>query len=1334
MATGSEAAGRHDPAKTLSRALRLAQGAWLSVRHWVRAQRADQAKLRETELRFRNLVEGSLQGFAIVRHDRAVFCNRACAQILGFRDPEEVTALPSMRALLPPHERERLNAYVQERLAGRAAPVHFEFQVHRRDGRLIWLDTVTTLVTWQGEPAFQSAIFDITERKETEAELRESKNLLQTAIDSIPHDIFVKDRRGRMVTVNRRFQATFQRKAEEMLGRQFAHPGPETEQQEIVESDRRVLEQGEAMDYVQARTLPSGKIRQFRVIKTPLRDAEGHVTGLVGIAEDITERKRAEQQLRESQALLQAMVNTIPHMLYVKDADGRYLMVNRSYCRILDIEPEDIVGKAMPELEFYSPEMRRIYWEQDQKVLASGEPVRNAETHFTLANGETRYYLTHKNGLRDEKGRIIGLVGITEDITAQKAAQLQLEQSEKRLRESERLLKTVFDTVPLRLFVKDSQGRYVIVNQAMADHHGVAPQDFVGRDATSFVHFTPESMELVRASDRRVFSTGQRAEIPETPFLAADGTPGVDRVIKMPVRDDTGAVRLLVGIAEDITGRKRAEDELRASQHLLQTVFDALPYGAFIKDTESRYLSVNRSFCETWGIKPSEIVGKRVVSEELRPPEDTEIALESDRIVLESGKPFDFTPVQNVPGAGRRLIRVRKTPLRNEGGAIVGLVGAIEDMTERNRAEEELRANQRLLRTLIDALPLGVTVKDTQGRFQLANKAVQRVFGIPMAKALGRTARDVPSRNAAITDVMEAADRQVIREGEMVEIPDLLTSREGEPARWDRVIKLPLRNEADAIVGVVSVSEDITARKRAEDELRANQRLLRTLIDALPLGVSVKDTQGRFQLVNKAVETLIGLPAADLLGGTVRDMPGRISAIADEMEAADRQVISRGEMVELSEVRTSPDGTPEHWERLFKVPLRDEAGAIVGLVTVAEDITARRHAEEERLNLERRVLQAQKLESLGVLAGGVAHDFNNLLTSVLGNAELVLADLPAGHPARASMEDIKAASQRAAALTGQMLDYAGKGRAAAQTLNLNEVLKEIGHLLRVPISKKVDIQYRLAEQPPGMTGDAAQVQQVAMNLITNAAEAIGDAPGTITITTGTVAMTRDMLAQCDLEEAPPPGDFVFLEVTDTGGGMTAEVKARMFEPFFTTKFTGRGLGLAALLGIVRRHGGTIQIHTGVGQGTRFRVLFPATALQGGSASKQPPQGPVWQGSGQILIVDDESMVRSVLQRQLHALGFHALLAENGQQALDLIARHDQRISAVLLDMTMPVLNGLETLQRMRELGCEAPVILCSGYDTAETLAGNLGPCPTAVLQKPVRLETLRDTLRKILQA
>lgn len=408
--------------------------------------------------------------------------------------------------------------------------------------------------------------------------------------------------------------------------------------------------------------------------------------------------------------------------------------------------------------------------------------------------------------------------------------------------------------------------------------------------------------------------------------------------------------------------------------------------------------------------------------------------------------------------------------------------------------------------------------------------------------------------------------------------------------------------------------------------------------------------------------------------------------------------------------------------------------------TIFTDITERKRQEKDRRHLEAKMLHLQKLESLGNLAGGIAHDFNNLLMTTLGNVDLALSDLPPTLPSvRENLTEIRQATMRAAELCKQMLAYSGRSRLVIRNLNLTDLVKEMAHMIERSASGKVTLRYACADGLPMVKADATQMRQIIMNLVVNASEAIGELDGTVNITTGVMHCDRSYLQEMYLDDDLREGAYAYLEVADTGCGMTPEVKARVFDPFFSTKFTGRGLGLAAVFGIVRGHKGAIRVQSELGRGSAFRILLPVAESDAGVSLENCPCSATWRGSGTILLADDEESVRTVVRRMLERLGYSVVCATHGQEAVRLYQERldqpdtAQRIHAVLLDLTMPHMDGGEAFRELQKMDPNVKVIMASGYSQQDVTQRFTGKGLAGFIQKPYTFNALIEAVRKLSQ-
>jgi PAS domain S-box-containing protein len=483
-----------------------------------------------------------------------------------------------------------------------------------------------------------------------------------------------------------------------------------------------------------------------------------------------------------------------------------------------------------------------------------------------------------------------------------------------------------------------------------------------------------------------------------------------------------------------------------------------------------------------------------------------------------------------------------------------------------------------------------------------------------------------------------------------------------------------------------------------------------------------KTLDGVIRTWNPAAERIYGYTAAEAVGKSMTMLlpPDRPNEESDILKR-----IGRGERVEHFEtVRVRKDGRRIHVSLTIS-PVHDATGAVVGASHIARDTT-------ERTQFEQQLRQTAKLESLGVLAGGVAHDFNNLLTGIMGNASLVFETMSAHNPNRALLKEVLTASESAANLTRQLLAYAGKGRFVVQLIDMSAMIAEISNLIRTSIPKSVQLNLQLAQDLPPIEGDIAQMQQIVMNLVINAAEAIGANPGTILIQTGVQLVDEQYLATlADPSLLLPSGEYVMMEVHDNGCGMSEETRAKIFDPFFTTKFTGRGLGLSAVQGIVHGHRGALKVYSKPGEGSTFKLLLPA-AKRADKDSGKPQAAEDLHGSGLVLVVDDEPMVRNIAKATLERHGYTVMLAEHGQEAVDIFRKIGTDVQLVLVDLTMPVMGGEETVRRLKAMNGSVRILLSSGFNEVEAVQRFTGKGLAGFIQKPYTAAALAKKVKMAL--
>ncbi len=816
-------------------------------------------------------------------------------------------------------------------------------------------------------------------------------------------------------------------------------------------------------------------------------------------------------------------------------------------------------------------------------------------------------------------------------------------------------------------------------------------------------------------------------------------------------RDEEGRLTEISGIWMDIDDLKAAEEELASSEHRFRTFTDLSPVAIMIhRGGVWRY--VNRAASRMTGYRESELIGSPFW--QIVHPADREMVKIRGMARSRGGHPPSSYQVRIVTRDGStRWADLRAQALEPEQGETPILVSA-QDITGRKRVElsrevlleiarkahalESVQdlypAIQKALGSLFDTTNMLIVLHD-RGEDMLTMAYASDEKDIYTSFPAGKTLTAYVIRTDKPILVDSSDMNEMVRKGliEIIGTPSRIWM--AAPLRAMGVTKGaivvqsyedPKAYDRDDLEVLTFVADQIGLfidRARMVESLRESEELFRAVFETARDSIFVKDDRLRYIRVNHAMEELFGLSRKDILGRTESELFGpEVGGLSEESDAR----VLQGQVVE--ELPEKPVRGVSHVFHTVKVPLRSASGRITGLCGIARDITDRRRAEEERKRLEQQVLEAQKMESLGIMAGGIAHDFNNILVAILGNAEMALESGGIARPAADRLEKIRNAALRASQLARQMLAYAGRASFQVEVLDLSSLVRELFDIMRASIPRRIEIECQVPPHPVFVQGDAVQIRQVAMNLITNAAEAI-EGPGNITVS----------VSESDREGLEPLGTlpdteqgYALMKVEDDGCGMESGMVERIFDPFFSTKFSGSGLGLSAVLGIMRSHEGTILVETEEGRGTCFTAVFPK--LPGDVGKRRTGKDSAPGGSSmpeRVLVVDDERMVREVTKGILEGLGCRVMAVESGEKALEELSNAGEDLGLVMLDMTMPGMDGEETFRHIRKISPELPVVVFSGYSREDLRRRFRGHGGVTFLQKPFTIDTLKAALNEV---
>jgi len=1139
-------------------------------------------------------------------------------------------------------------------------------------------------------------------------------------IDAISEAIYIQDAEGRFLDVNEGAARMYGYPRSFFIGKTpavLSAPG-RNDLEALAQAFEKVL-RGEPQQF------DFWGLRQNGVIfPKEVRLYPGTYLGqkvIIAVAQDISDRKRAELTQKATYHIAEAALGS-------RDTQELF---QRIHAIIRDLMPAENLYIALcdPQSDLVSfpywvdqvdpaPEPRILRHGLTEYVFRTGQPLLiDSQTLLDLQkSGEVEPLGTLSLDwlgvpLRNDSG-VFGVLVVQSydgghrytsgdcELLAFVSAQVALAIDRTKAQAEQRVMTAAMDCAADPVFGLDAAGRFVFVNQSACALTGYSREEFQQLYIWDIApriqpEEWPERWDEVRTHESiRMETLHQRKDGTVFPveisshFLTSEG------------RD------MVFTHARNIASRRAAEEALRASEDKFSKTFQASPDAININRLDGTYVDVNIAFTKMSGWGREETIGRTTV----------ELGLWVDLA--------DRERMQQMLQAQGHFVGLEAAFRMKDGSIRTGLVsGALvqmggetcllsitRDITERKATEATIRYSEDKFSRAFHGSPDAINItRLNDGAYLDVSEGFEKISGWTRAEVIGRTATE-------LNLWVDPQDRQ--RAMDLIRSHGSYTGLEIAFRRKDGSLLTGLMSgkamDVEGVPCLLSITRDITDRKTSESALRMAEQRLRTVLANSQAVIYQLDREGRFLLSEGLGLAPMGLKPGQVVGQSVLD-------------------IYHDDLMTLAQIRKALNGEAsreitEAGGRLFDnnlSPVFDPQGQVESVIGIATDVTERQQMEEA-------LRQSQKLESLGILAGGIAHDFNNLLTVVLGNLNLAQMHLPEHAAAQPYLTKMEATILRATELTKQMLAYSGRGHFLVKPQDLNQVVREVTHLLEVSISKKIHLRFDLEPLLPAIQADAAQIQQVVMNLVTNASDAIGDQEGVIHLSTALATLDERELRSAYRAESLAPGPFVLLEVADSGIGMSPEVLSRIFDPFFTTKAAGRGLGLSAMLGILRGHSAGLRITSEVGRGSAFRLCFPASTEQPARSDPGIPEVLARPLRGRVLLVDDEDLILQTIGAALTTLGLVVLTARDGREALERFQESNPRPDLVLMDLTMPRMDGREAFQAMHDLDPSVPVVLSSGYTEGDSLQTLSGHGPAGFIQKPYQIKELRLLVQRVL--
>jgi PAS domain S-box-containing protein len=1027
-----------------------------------------------------------------------------------------------------------------------------------------------------------------------------------------------------------------------------------------------------------------------------------------------------ENEVRRQREWLRVTLASIGDAVLTTDLQGRITLLNPAAERLTGwVESEALGRPAGDVFRIINEQSRKPAEDIIGRTLREGNVAWLGPHTILVSRNGTEYPIEDSAAPILAEGVVSGVVVVFHDVSERLRTQRTLQSSQAQLH-------TVLDTLTEGLVVSTLDGEVILWNRSGLEMHGYASlKEALGHLADFGRAFELATMEgKVLPVDEWPLARILRGELLRDVELRVRRLDmDLHRVVSFGgalARDPDGKPLMAVVSLRDITAKKRDEQALRESESRMRALGDNLPEGAvfrYIQDRAgaTRFEFISAGIESIGGVSREEAMRDAALALDTIVPEDRLRYLEAAQTSRQELTRFELEiRIRNRKTGEVHWCLIRSEPRQSPDGVVWD--GVLLDVTARKGLEEQLRQRVEELEALMDVAPVAVWSAQDPACLEITGNRMANAFydadaGENVSATTTPVRRFFQNGRELLPDelpMQQAAALNCEVRGSEVEV--LLPS-----GRRLHILghASPLHDMTGRVRGCVGAFLDITERKHAEERLRRSEAMYRAVARSLPDGgVAVVDMDLRLVVLEGSLLARIGIEAGSFEGRQV-----------EEAIDATRAALASPVFYRRALAGESIANETSYAGRILScrhAPLRDEQGVVIGAMSLFLDVTERRRSEEQ-------FRQAQKLESIGLLAGGVAHDFNNLLTAIMGNASLMAED---ALPTQSELLDgIINSAGKAAHLTRQLLAYSGKGQFLVKNLNLTHCLVEMRDLIRLSVPKSVELRFNTREQLPLVSMDPGQFQQIAMNLIINAGEAIGEGcRGTISIATGLFDAERPFRDAVGEEIAA--GRYVYLQVEDTGPGMDEATKLRIFDPFFTTKFTGRGLGLAAVSGIVRSQRGAISVESTVRKGSVFRVLF--SGLHSGMHEADHEPAPV-RGRA-VLVVDDEEAVRRFLVMALRKHGYQVHQAADGREALALFDRLEERVDAVVLDIVMPVMGASDFIPEIKQRRPDLKVLLTSGYNESEAKRLCSAYEGSAFIQKPYTAQQLAAAIEKLLDA
>jgi PAS domain S-box-containing protein len=1260
--------------------------------------------LKESEERYRSLVQLSPDAIIVASEGMHVFVNNSGMKLFGASSPDQIIGKPVLDFIHPDYREfaaERMRKVIE---TGIMVPI-IEEKFIRIDGTEIDVEVGAAPLVYQGKPAIQAVIRDITQHKQAEEALRQSEEKYRSILEDIKEGYWEVDLAGNFTSFNDAICRIVGYDKTEMTGMNYRAYTNAENVGKVYKAFNQVHRTGQPIRNIHYEIVKKDGSKRFAETSVFQRQNDKKETiGFRGVSHDITERKNMEEALIHSEERYRTILDEMQDGYFEVDLAGNYTFTNEANCRNLGYPREELIGvnyRATTAAE----DIDKVYQAFNQ-VYRTGQSSKAITFKIVQKDGSTGQAEILASPLRNKKGEIIGFRGIGRDITER----MKMEES---LRRSEEKYRSILETIEESYYEVDLAGSFTFVNDTLCRQFGYSREELMGMN---YKVYTPaEVSKKVFGAYNQVYRTGEPLKWFPMEQIRKDGTRLVLENSVSPIRNEKGEIIGFRGVGRDVTERLRMEEVLRRSEEKYRTIMDEMQDSYFELDLAGNCTFANEADCRNLGYHMEELIGMNYRA--YTAAEDADKVYQTFNQAYLTGQPsraISFKIIQK--DGSTRQAELSAFPLQNEKGEIIGFRGVGRDVTERLRMEEALGQSEKRYRTVMDDMEEAYFEEDLAGNFTFFNDETCRQLGYSREELMGMNYRSYVSPER-VKEAFEIFNR-IYRTGETMKMFDVQEIRKDGTSIFVESSASPLRNEKGEIIGFRGVARDNTERVQMKEALRRSEEKYRTILQDMKEAYYEMDLTGNYTFFNDALCRQLGYSREELMGMSYKVyVPPEKSKEASEIYNRIYRTGEPAEMLDVVQIRK--DG-----KRIFAessaAPIRNEKDEIIGFRGVIRDVSERKRAEEERKQMEQRAQFASRLASVGELASGVAHEINNPLTGVIGYAHLLLARKDLSRDVRRDLEIINEGAQRVAGIVKKLLVFARQTKPEQRYVNINELIRITLDLRTYELAaSNIKVSLQFTRDMPMTIADPGQLQQVFLNLIINA-----ETEMKLTHDKGKLSIKTEKI-----------NNILRITFKDTGPGIAKENLETIFDPFFTTREVGQGtgLGLSVCHGIVTEHNGKIWAESELGKGATFIIELPLTTEEKQLEPTEPiMEEPKKITKAKILVVDDEPVIRQFVSQVLGEQGHTVETADNATDALKMVK--SKRYRLILLDIKMPGMSGLELYKQFQKIAPSLTkrVVFITGDVMGKRTLAFLDKTKTPYMMKPFDAKQLKAEINRIL--